>query len=171
MLMSELIVLRGPIGAGKTSIMQSIARQLPHCAKIEIDCLKRMLDTHESSDWRREIAFNAALYMTQQALVNGRSVVTETHSKRPEQQLQFRQLSDTIPGANYRSVLVRAPFSVCLERSQKRIVPDINYAIDTAMVAAYYGGLEPLPNELVVDTTELSAENAASMIVQTLMTV
>jgi predicted kinase len=167
--MPNLIILRGPIGAGKTSLMHSLANTLPNTSVIEVDALKRMFDSHASTDWRREAAFSAALYMAKRALSSGRNVIAETHSKRPEQQKCFKDLVREIPSLVFKSVLVIAPLNVCIERSKQRFVPDISYDIDERMVKSYYVGLEPLPDEIVVDTSSVSPQLGAEMILETLM--
>ena len=169
--MPKLIILRGPIGAGKTSLMHSLAQVLPLTSVIEIDALKRMLDPHASTDWRRKAAVNAALYMTKYALTMGRNVIAETHSKRPEQQKRFSTLAEKIPGLTYTSVLVTAPLDICIKRNQKRVVSGIDYTIDESMVTSYYAGLEPLPKEVVIDTSRVSPQIGAQMILETLIEV
>lgn len=168
--MPYLIVLRGPIGAGKTSLLHSLAKQLPHSSVIEVDALKRMLDPYASSDWRRETAFEAALFMAKRALATGRNIIAETHSKQPEQQQHFSELARHTPGSIYKSVLVTAPLNVCKERSQARYVPGIQYAIDDQMVESYYAGLDPLPEEVVIDTSKVSSQSGALIIIKTLTT-
>ncbi len=166
--MPKLIILRGPIGAGKTSLMNSLARNLPNTSVIEVDALKRMFDPSASTDWRRKAAFDSALYMTKQALSAGRNVIAETHAKRPEQQKYFYDLAQKIPKLTYMTVLVTAPLKVCIERSQKRFVPNISYPIDATMVKSYYAGLKPLPNEIVIDTSKVTPKLGAQMILATL---
>jgi predicted kinase len=168
--MPYLIVLRGPIGAGKTSLLHSLADILPNSSVIEVDALKRMLDPHSSSSWRRETAFEVALIMAKRALATGRNIIAETHSKQPEQQQFFSQLALDTPGSIYKSVLVTAPLNVCKKRSQARHVPGIHYSIDVPMVESYYTGLDPLPEEVVIDTNQVSPQLGALMIIKTLIT-
>jgi predicted kinase len=167
--MSKLIIFRGPIGAGKTSLMQSLARILPDTSAIEIDALKRMFDSRASTDWRRKASFDTALYIAKYALASGRNVIAETHSKRPEQQECFSRLAQINPGLIYTSVLVTAPLDICIKRSKKRVVPGIGYAIDESMIKSYYHGLKPLPGEVVIDTTNITPGVGAQMIFESLM--
>lgn len=165
MLMPNLIVLRGPVGAGKTSIMRALTEKIPDCSAVEIDALKRMIDPTGSSVWRREAALTAALSLTKALLERGRAVVTETHARWPEQTSQFYDLAHEVADVALTGVLVKAPYEVCLDRAKQRSVPGISYPINEAMVASYYVNLEPLANELSVDTTQYSPAETARDIV------
>ncbi len=166
--MQHLVVLRGPIGAGKTSLMQEVSRQLPDCSAIEIDALKRIADPNKSSPWRRNVALETGAFMTRKLLETGRSVVTEAHARWGEQTELFREVSRQLSGVAFSSFLVYAPYDVCLERATARDVPDIAYAIDEAMISSYYVNLDPLPGETVVDTSVMDPAVAAQYIINSI---
>lgn len=164
--MPNLIVLRGPIGAGKTSIMQEVCNRLPNWSSIEIDALKRMVDPHASSEWRRKVSLAGGLAMAEQLLQHGRSVITEAHSRWPEQSDRFQALAAKLATVTFKSFLVVAPLEVCLQRAAQRTVPGIDYGIDEPMVTAYHTNLDPLPNEPVIDTTWHSSAWGAELIIE-----
>lgn len=141
---------------------------LPCSSFIEIDAIKRMLDPTGSSTWRRQLALDISLSLTDALLTQGRSVITETHSRWPEQVERFRAVAHSLPEVVFTSFLVTAPYEVCLQRATARQVPEISYPIDTRMVSAYYTGLDPLPGEVVIDTSAHSAVSAARCLVESL---
>jgi|GEM_PF-3714296 len=163
-----MVVLRGPIGAGKTSLMQEVSRQLPNCSAVEIDALKRMADPEASSAWRRDVALETGAFMTQKLLENGRSVVTETHARWREQTERFRNISQRLSGVAFSSFLVYAPYDICLERITKRSIPDITYAIDEAMISSYYVNLDPLSDEAAIDTSVVDPPAAVNFIINSI---
>lgn len=96
--MSEkLYIVRGPIGAGKTSVTNALYQRMPdHASVVEVDGLKRMLDPTASSVWRRDIANSSAAYIIDQLLRLPRSAIVETHTKYPEEVERFSQIATTI---------------------------------------------------------------------------
>jgi predicted kinase len=124
-----------------------------------------MIDPHGSSLWRREASFMGSLAIAERLLQYGRSVVTETHSRWPEQTDRFRTLAANLTGVIFRSFLIVAPYDVCVQRAAQRHVPDIDYLIEENMIAAYHTNLEPLSDEIVIDSTLHSPSQAAQAIV------
>lgn len=167
--MQNMIILRGPIGSGKTSLMHELRRQLIDCSAIELDALKRMADPSASSPWRRKVALETGVFLAGQLLRSGRSVVVETHTRWREQAERFRQATLGLPAVLFNNFLVLAPYEVCLARATARQVPGITYPIDEEMVSAYYVNLEPLPGEQLIDTTLYSPATAARHIIQTVL--
>lgn len=167
--MPHLIVLRGPIGAGKSSIMKEVHDLLPGSSVVEIDTIKRMIDPTGSSARRRRTALNTSVYLTRSLLEHGRSVITETHTRWQDQALRFKTLAATMADVVFTSFLVTTPYSVCNDREKRRYVPDItSHRIDEPMVNSYYVSLEPLQDEPVPDTSPLSAQAAGRFIIQSL---
>lgn len=166
--MPHVIVIRGPIGAGKTTTMNEAAKSLPDFSAIEVDALKRMIDQSEPSEWRRHVALNSALYMGRALLARGRSIITEVHSRWEEQSYEFLKLADSFQDTHLHRILVTAPYEVCLERARQRTVPDIRYAVDDRMVTDYYVNLQPTFGETVIDTSAVGPVEAARIVVDSL---
>lgn len=149
----KLYIVRGPIGAGKSSVTQELYRRMPnHASLVEVDGIKRMLDPTESSQWRRDLSNETAAFMIDQVLRLPRSAIVETHTKYPEEVERFFNIASRI-GVPCVSVLLTAPLEVCEARAAARIVPGISYSIDLAMVRDYYCNLEPQTNDLAFDTS------------------
>lgn len=164
--MSEsLIVIRGPIGVGKSSLARNIREQMPErVSYVETDAIKRMLDPSASSEWRRNIAHDSAAFIIEQILNVPRSGVIEMHTKYPSEIERLGTIAQRA-GATLQNVLLLAPLEVCKERAAERDVPDINYAIDDSMITNYYCNLEPLPGDMVFDTTQQTTKSIADAVI------
>lgn len=68
---------------------------------------------------------------------------------------------------NVSSFLVYPALEVCLERAAKRIVPDINYEIDTNMIQRYWSETVFVNNEMKFTDTALSPVDIAESIIET----
>lgn len=165
--MKELIIIRGPIGAGKTSVVRSLCQLLPNSSGIECDAIKRMIDPHESSEWRRDIAIRSGVFLAGQLLRINRTAVAEIHANRPDQLAQFRCIGRD-HNVEARTYLLKPPLDICLERVRGRFVPDISYAIDDSMVREHYGGILFEPGEREFDSSAASPELIASEIAEEL---
>lgn len=164
--MPNLVILRGPIGAGKTSIMHRVRDELPEFCAVELDALKRMLDPQMSSSWRRNAALAGGIAMSADLLESDRSVITETHSRWPEQAERLERVASEIGDVSVHRFLVTAPFETCLKRAVQREIPGISYAIDATMVREYYANLEPEPGETVIDTSTMTLAKATDIVMQ-----
>src|ERR1700740_2200290 len=81
----QLIIIRGPIGAGKTSVVEALRDKLDGVSIIDFDAFKRQIDNAHSSDWRREIALDTALYLCGRLMKIGRLIIVDIHSSRRDQ--------------------------------------------------------------------------------------
>jgi predicted kinase len=161
-----LITVRGPIGVGKSTISRAICAAIDSDSSvIEIDAFKRMIDPSHSTEWRRNIATDTALFLTNKLLQKPRTVIIELHSKYPQDLESLARLAKRhkVPIIN---VLLTAPLSVCKERASKRIVSDINYDIDEEMIERYYGNLEPLQNDLLFDTYKMHTDGIVKNVLE-----
>jgi predicted kinase len=163
-----LIVIRGPIGAGKTSVSRATyERMADHASIVETDAIKRMIDPTSSSDWRRDIAHASAAFIIESLLQVPRTGIIEVHTKYPAELDKLRAIAERYD-APLISVLLTAPLETCQQRVASRLVPDIAYTIDREMVADYYCNLEPLPGDVAYDTTQMSPSDISSDIVSRL---
>lgn len=133
----ELIIIRGPVGAGKSSVVAELRKRISASSIVDFDSFKRQIDNGESSTWRREIAINTALFMTEQIMHQKRTIIIDIHSSQIDLMKRYIELANTMR-YNVSSFLVYPALEVCLERAAKRIVPDINYEIDTNMIQRYW---------------------------------
>lgn len=159
-----LLIVRGPIGVGKSSVSSALQRIWPNAASIvEPDMIKRMLDPNESSQWRRDIAHNASRLMVEQLLQIPRTVIIEAHTKYPELLTAYETIAQKL-GCPIVNILLIAPLDVCVARARERVVPDIVYEIHDGMINDYYCNLDPNPGDLFFDTSGMSASDISESV-------
>lgn len=164
----SLIVIRGPIGAGKSSVSQATHDLIAdHASIVETDAIKRMIDPNESSDWRRDIAHSSAAFIVEQVLKVPRTGIVEVHTKYPRELDRLADIAQRC-GAPMLNILLTAPLEICKERAASRQTPELGYAIDHTMVEDYYRHTEPRPSDLVFDTAAMLPNQIAASIIENL---
>lgn len=103
--------------------------------------------------------------ITGRLLAVPRTAIVETHTKYPEQVEALGAVA-LQNNARFISVLLWAPLAVCTQRALARVVPDIAYDIDEAMVRNYHCNPGPMLGDLVFDTAELSTRSIADRILE-----
>ncbi|MGY4893326.1 MAG: AAA family ATPase [Candidatus Saccharimonadota bacterium] len=162
----NLILIRGPVGAGKTSVVEALRNKLNDVSIIDFDAFKRQIDNTQSSEWRRRIALNTALYLCQQLMNEDRTIVVDIHSCFRDQYEHYVALAKQ---NSYRvsSYLIYPPLQTCLQRAGERIVPDISYAIDATMIKKYWKDTFLLKGEPIYDDPSMTAKDIATAIMNT----
>lgn len=164
----SLVVIRGPIGVGKSTTAQVLRDLMPNQASlVESDGVKRMIDPHGSSEWRRTVAHNTAIFLADQLLQIPRTAIVEGHTRYPQVIKDLSRVA-TKNNAYFVTVLLTAPLAVCHSRVDERAIPGITYRIDHNMVNDYYCNMDPNPGDLVFDTTQSSPTEIAGEIFSTL---
>lgn len=160
----KLFVIYGPIGVGKSSVCAELAAQLQDPASIvEPDAIKRMIDPNQSSCWRRETANSTAAFLVRQLLAQGRTTIVEAHAKYPDSIQNYAQIAAELDVPHV-GVLLTATYDACLQRASARQVPDIAYNIDNTMIADYYCVQPAMPDDIVLDTTNVQPQQTAANI-------
>lgn len=151
----QLILIRGPIGVGKSTTVGLLRERIQPASVVDFDAFKRQIDTVESSSWRRETALKTAAFMTEYLMRAQRRIIIDIHSSSHEQHDEYLSLADRYDYP-MTSCLLFAPLAVCLRRAHERFVPGLHYPIDETMVRQYHEGTFHIPNEPVYDTSVLS---------------
>lgn len=166
-LSKHLIIIRGPVGAGKTSVVEELRKAIGNVSIIDFDAFKRQIDNSQSSEWRRQVALDTALYLCQKLMDEGRTIVVDIHASYPEQLNAYVELSRK-NGYKEISYLLYPPIEHCIERANRRIVPDIEYAIDEAMINKYWSEVFFVEDEPVYDDPSMTAKDISSAIINSL---
>lgn len=74
----KLVIIRGSVGAGKTSVVEALRRKLGDVSIIDFDAFKRQIDNTKSSAWRREIAVDTALYLCERIMQKKRDIIIDS---------------------------------------------------------------------------------------------
>jgi predicted kinase len=159
----QLILIRGPIGVGKSTTVGLLRERIQPASVVDFDAFKRQIDTTQSSDWRRKTALKTAAFMTEHLMQAMRRIIVDIHSSSHEQFEEYKALADryTYPTT---SCLLFAPVDVCLQRTCDRFVPGLHYPIDEAMVRDYHNQTFTITNEPNYDTSVLAPETVVDLI-------
>lgn len=162
---TQLILIRGPIGAGKSSVVSALRKSLKAASAIDFDELKRQIDNTASSDWRREVALDTALYLCERLMKKKRLIIADIHSSHREQLDGFINLARQ-NGYKATSFLLNPPIATCIERAANRTVPGITYRIDKAMVEEYWHNTVYVAGETVFDDPEIPVSEIADEVIK-----
>ncbi len=162
--MRKIILIRGAIAAGKSSLVKELQRLLNDVSVIDMDAFKRMIDYKSPSLWRTSTAFNTALFLAEKLMLLDRTIVVDIHSSKEYQFLEYQALAKK---NNYEMVsfLLYPPLQVCLERNRSRIITDVIYKITDDTVKEYWEELFKVEGEKVYDTSDFTPETVAKDIV------
>jgi len=163
----QIVIIRGPVGSGKTSVVEAIRSQMDDVSIVDFDSFKRQIDNSKSSSWRRELALEMAIILTKRLMESSRFIVADIHSSVPSQMKAFQGIADQM-GYKLTSFLILPPLEVCFKRAEQRIVPDITYEIDRTMVECYWNQTYKIVGELEFTDPNSTPEHIARSIVATL---
>jgi predicted kinase len=160
----DLFIIRGAIAVGKTTTIHALRERLQPASTIELDLIKRQVDTLESSNWRREVSVRVATTLLGELMSASRTIIADVHSNMSEQRQQYLNLAIQ-HGYNVGSFHLVSPFQTTMERANARYIPGIHYEVDAEMVHNYYHSAVFYEGETVIDSSLLST----SAIVDTIL--
>ncbi|OGN27933.1 MAG: hypothetical protein A3A33_04190 [Candidatus Yanofskybacteria bacterium RIFCSPLOWO2_01_FULL_49_25] len=156
------IILRGPIGVGKSTIAEELKEELSDgWVHLDIDKLKHVI-SKDSSKLRTTIAHNVALYFLEQLIKNRFNVIVEEIFK----EKIYRDAQDLLGRYNYKilKVFLTTPVDVSIERDKNRK----NKTRGEKVVTDFHNQIKPLGEDLTIDTSKHSLEEAAELILKAL---
>lgn len=151
----DLFIIRGSIAVGKTTTIHALRERLQPASTIELDLIKRQVDTVESSDWRREVSVRVAATLLGELMRASRTIIADVHSSMSGQRQQYLDLAEQ-HGYSVGSFHLVSPFQTTLERAKARYIPGIHYEVDEEMVRNYYHSAIFYEDETVIDSSLLS---------------
>ena len=163
--MRKLILVRGPICAGKSTtidFLRSVSRGL---SWIDQDCLKRAIDKERPSDWRDEIAFNTTICLARFLMQKGRNIIADIHSSIPRQYEEYKRLALENNYALF-SFLLYPSLEVCQERNQRRVIPDVEYVVSEDDIRQYWKNPYQVAGETIFDSERTETKSIAEKILQ-----
>jgi len=163
--MNRLILIRGPICAGKSTTANFLQNAIGACSLIDQDCLKRAIDRKKPSDWRSDIAFDTTLYLADLLMARGRDIIADIHSSKPGQYNDYKKLALK---HNYKlfSFLLYPPLNICLARNSARDIPDVQYKITDDDIKKYWNNLYSVKEETVFDTSVIKINDVVKKILK-----
>ncbi len=158
-----LIVIRGPICAGKSSVVKELKKILPDSSHVAADALKRSIDWRKATKWRSQLAFKTACFLTTELMKLERNIITDIHASKINEYEYYQQLADT-NGYQFFSFLINAPLEICLARNKSRDIPDVDYMISDQEITDYWQAAVNIENEPSFNSSKSSAAEIAAQI-------
>lgn len=160
----QLIIIRGPIGAGKSSLIDAMRHSLQEVSVVEIDTIKKQIDITAAVPWRLEVAIDTALFLTQQLMSKERVIIVDIHSSRKEHLDKYVDLAKT---NRYKatSFLLYPPLEVCKERFQKRLASGVKNNIDDTKLVKQWQDTVFVEDEVTFKDPQLSPDQIAAQII------
>ena len=155
--MTKIILIRGPICAGKSTIAQELLKNLKNCSLIDQDSFKRNIDFAKSSKWRADLAFETALFLADKLMNKRRTIIADIHSSIKKQHEGYIALAKKYKYALF-SYLLYPPLGVCLNRNKNRVIPDIKYKISRQKIKKYWEKVHFVPREKTFDTSKMKTK-------------
>jgi uridine kinase len=78
----KIIIIRGPICAGKTTTINLLKDKFVNASYIDFDAFKRAIDWTQPSPWRTELAFKSALNLAEELMKRNRNILADIHSSK-----------------------------------------------------------------------------------------
>lgn len=152
--MSNLVLIRGPICAGKSTILNLLQDLTQKCSTVRQDGIKRAIGKNKSSPWRNKIAFETTLYLTELLIKERRNIVADIHSSRLNQYRKYKKIASKY-GYNFFSFLLYPPLKTCIKRNYQREIPGVNYVITEKEIKDYWQDSIFIKGEPIFDTSKL----------------
>ncbi|MBS3094838.1 AAA family ATPase [Candidatus Pacearchaeota archaeon] len=163
--MKRLILIRGPICAGKSTTARALLENLEESSLVDQDSIKRAIDYRMSSDWRDKIAFDTTLYLANLLMKEKRDIIADIHSSIHGQYESYKKLASK-NNYNLFSFLLYPPLEVCQQRSRIREIPDIKYKITDEDVERYWKNPHKVLGETVFDSSVIKTEGIVKIILE-----
>ena len=160
--MKDVIILRGPVGVGKSTISKLIQAKLglKWCV-INVDELKYPIPLqpdHSNRPERAQIAHDVSNFYAREMHRKGYSVILEEMYKKPKNDSVVAYMNEN--GMSYLKVFLYAPVEATIERNNNR-----SKVIDEDEIRRHYAEIEAYDDDFVLDTTKFSAEEIADQII------
>lgn len=154
--MSNIIIIRGAICAGKTTTSTLLRDNLADYALIEPDIIKQMVDRTRSSTWRRQITDKTMIFMFNELVKRKRNVIVALHGHDMMQYRKIRRIGID-HGAKIYSFLLTAPLDVCMARNERRGAPGMCYKIPKSKILDFIKKTKIIKGEPIFNTETQTA--------------
>lgn len=150
--MKKIILIRGPICAGKTTTVSLLKERLDDVSIIDMDAFKRAIDHTHASEWRDRLAFRSALSLADDLMKMDRTIVADIHSNKGYQYEGYRELANKNDYKLF-SFLLYPPLRVCQKRNSERKIPGVRYKISNREIGDYWINPCKIEGEEVIDSS------------------
>ena len=163
--MKLIILIRGPICAGKSTIVNLLSKNLKNASCIDFDAFKRAVDRSKATQWRDKMAFKSAIYLCEMIMKKKRTIIADIHSSKKYQYLKYKDLANK---NNYKlySILILPPLAVCLKRNSTRKIKKVLYKISDKEISDYWKNTFKIKKEIVFDTSKIKPQKIIKFILE-----
>lgn len=151
------ILLRGPAGAGKSTLGELLKKRLPNAVHLDVDRFKHIISL-ESSKTRSTIAHNVGLYFLKQLMEHEFPIIVEEIFL-PEYYQEVSVFLKKLPYTLLR-VFITAPLEVLVERDRTRSVKTKGREV----ISRLHSEIQPIDEDLVIDSSKYSSDEIVEMI-------
>lgn len=160
---AKIILIRGPICAGKTTTINLLKDKFDNASYIDFDAFKRAIDWTQPSQWRTELAFKSALNLAEELMKRGRNILADIHSSKKYQFEAYKQLAEKYD-YGFHSFLLYPPLHVCLCRNLNREIPDVKYKVTEQEIIDYWQQTFKITGEDVFNTANIDVQEIIKFI-------
>lgn len=160
--MKKLILIRGPICAGKSTTTELLREALESASLIDQDFFKRSI-SRERSEWRSRIAFETSLHLAELLMEEERDIIADIHSSISDQYDRYAKLASKNGYAVF-TFLLYPSLETCLQRNRARSIPDMRYQLTDTDIKKYWETVYPVSGEEMLDTSKLEPEEVVAKI-------
>ena len=153
------IIIRGPAGAGKSTIAERLKKQISNSIHLDIDMLKWIISP-ESSSIRTKIAHNVGRsFINQLTKAKFNLIIEEIFREN-----YYLAIKKILKKNNYKiiSIFLSAPVSTLKNRNKHRKTK----TKDVKVIEKLSEEIKPFPTELVVDSSKKSKDEIVKIILK-----
>lgn len=166
---SILIIIDGPMGAGKSTVGKILHQELKGFAKIGLDLVKWFVSDFSRTPEENRVAGKIVLAMCDTYLQNNTSVILENGFRTGELMLPYLELAENLEIRSY-VYQIEAPRSVLMERLSLRAKPEaaktpVSIERITSNIDSYLINKYPSPRR-IFDSSQLFPEEIVERILQ-----
>jgi predicted kinase len=158
--MVQLLILRGVIGAGTSTVAERIAVRCPNVAIVDVDRIR--LEKHGRTDSHDLGAFQEAGLEAQRHLRLGQhTIVVEAFYNEPAYRRMMAEVGTAVVFESTWTIGLRCSVETSLRRAGKSVRPEV-----IRRQHVYFDARFRLPRETSIDTDDLTPEQVADRILQ-----
>jgi|GEM_PF-3587162 len=159
---AKLLVIRGPMCAGKTTLGESLRRKHMQASHLVPDALIQMVDHLASSEFRRQLVHDTILFMASQLLLQKRLVIVEVYGQDREFYDRLMDLAKRVQ-VGAMSVLLYPPLETCLARNRN---PDRGARTNLSedIISTHWRNTFRIEGELVFEMNPSDKEKEALLV-------
>lgn len=154
-----VIIIRGPIGVGKSTISGLLERKLANTNHVDVDKIKHKLGGRPSES-RTSRAHQIARQRVRSLIKQKKNIIIEEIFRWND----YSAMKKLVKNINYHIVKIylKAPLDVLIKRDQARIVKHKGHEI----VKEFYKKIRPVDEDLNLDTSKMSKQKLVSSIIK-----